>query len=195
MARRHRLDKYNEKKSFPKKIIGIIIVVLIIIGLFLWIGLSLGHRSVKGLLEDEKGAFKPQVVDTDTEKTIDVKVYVPNDKSEDKLDEVSVRIVDNKLKLNSKTEALIKLLISKGYLPKKTRLIGNVTVDKGVATVNFSEEIKEFSGSSTEEKQLLDSLAKTLINKEDKIESVLIRVQGEEIESLGGHFDLMEPIK
>ena len=193
MARGHRLDKYNQKKSFPKKLIGILFVVLIIIGIFLWIGLSLGHRSVKGLLEDEKGAFKPQVVDTDTEKTVDVKVYVPNDTNEDKLDTVSVRVVDNKLKLNSKTEALIKLLISKGYLPKKTRLIGNVTVDKGVATVNFSKEIKDFSGSSTEEKQLLDSIAKTLINKEDKIEAIKITVQGEEIESLGGHFDLTEP--
>ncbi len=192
---RRRLDKYNRKKSFPKKIISIILIILVIIGLFLWIGLSLGHRSVKGLLENEKGAFKPQVVDTDTEKTIDVKVYVPNDISEEKLDEVSVRIVDNKLKLNSKTEALIKLLISKGYLPKKTRLIGNVVVDEGVATINFSEEIKDFSGSSTEEMQLLNSLAKTLISKEDKIEAIKITVQGKEIESLGGHFDLTEPYK
>ena len=194
MARR-RLDKYNQKKTFPKRIVGLVLIVLIVIGLFLWIGLSLGHISTKKQLEGEAGSFKPQIVDTNTEKTVDVKVYVPNENDEEKTDVVSVRVVDNKRKLYSKTEALVKLLISRGYLPKNTRLIGNVTLQGGVATVNFSEEIKEFSGSSETEGAVLRSLAKTLISKEDDILAVKIVVQGEEIESLGGHFDLKEPIK
>lgn len=191
MNRKRRLDKYNKKNTISKKTVGWSIFILLLLGVFIWGGVSIGQRHGENTLDSGDSNMKPEIVDRDMSSIKDVSVYVPGE-DEESLTEKKVRIVDNKLKLNNKFEALIKILVAENYLPKNTHLIGKINVEEGVATVNFSEEIKGFSGSAMEESLLIQSFEKTLINKEDRIESVKIKVKGEDVESIGGHIDLSE---
>ena len=78
--------------------------------------------------------------------------------------------------------------------PKRAKLL-DVTVDNGVATVNFDGELqKHFVGGSAGETFLVGSVVNTLTNF-DEIKSVLILIDGQKIESLAGHMDLSEPIE
>jgi spore germination protein GerM len=81
-------------------------------------------------------------------------------------------------------------------IPPATKLLSPVKVKRGVAEVNFSKQfIEDFSGGSEEEALALNSIVHTLVkNSSGRVRKVRILVEGERAESLGGHFDLTEPI-
>ena len=102
----------------------------------------------------------------------------------------------------SAPEAALKALLDESAksgspLPRGTKLLSPVKVINGVATVNFSREfVDNFSGGSTQEALTLNSIAHTLVdNSGGKIRSVRILVEGETADTLGGHFDLTEPVE
>jgi germination protein M len=97
----------------------------------------------------------------------------------------------NALLATSKKEGLVGNLI-----PKGTRLLGPVTVDKGVAQVNLSKDfVNNFSGGSDLEVLTLNSLVATVVDSSGgKAERVRIQVEGKSVESLGGHMDLTEAL-
>lgn len=192
MNRKRRLDKYSRKFIIPKKIIGWGIFIIILLSLFLFIGMGCGQKHGEEQIDRNESNMKPQIVDNDTSTIADVSVFVPSEKFDGSLTEKKVRIIDNRLKLNSQMEALIKILTANEYIPKNTHLIGNINIKDGVAEVNFSEEMKNFSGSAEEEAMVLKSIEKTLTYKNDKISSVKIKIMGKDAESLGGHIDLSE---
>ena len=195
MTRKRRMDKWTRKKVFPWKFVCITLFVLIVLGLFTSMGMNCGQKKGEEQIENDEGNLKPQVVDTTTDATVDLSVWIPDESKENSLIEKNVRIVDNKLKLNNKVDALIKLLVAEEIIPKNTHLIGNIKVERGVAIINLSNELKDFSGSASQEAGFLNSLAKTLINKKDKIDSIKILIGGEEVETIGGHIELTEPYK
>jgi germination protein M len=102
-------------------------------------------------------------------------------------------------------DAALKLLldtnkhegISAGLIPTGTKLLSPVSIHKGVATVNLSREFKDnFPGGSEQEALTVNSIAHTLVsNSEGKVSSVRILVNGETVETLGGHLELTDPIK
>ena len=81
-------------------------------------------------------------------------------------------------------------------IPPATKLLTPVKVKRGVAEVNLSKQfVEDFSGGSEEEALALNAIAHTLVkNSGGKVSKVRILVEGERAESLGGHFDLTEPI-
>lgn len=81
-------------------------------------------------------------------------------------------------------------------IPHDTRLLSPVKVKNVTATVNLSKEfVDNFSGGSDQEALTLNSIAHTIVSNSDgKVEKVLILVEGKTADSLGGHFDLTEPI-
>ena len=85
---------------------------------------------------------------------------------------------------------------SANLVPQGTRLLSPVKVKKGIATLDLSKEfVDNFSGGSDQEALTLNSIAHTLVSNSDgKIDKVQILVEGKTAESLGGHFDLTEPI-
>jgi len=85
---------------------------------------------------------------------------------------------------------------SANIVPQGTRLLSPVKVKSGIATVDLSKEfVDNFSGGSDQEALTLNSIAHTLVNNSDgKVQKVQILVEGKTAESLGGHFDLTEPI-
>lgn len=83
-----------------------------------------------------------------------------------------------------------------GLIPKSTRLLSPIKVKSGIATVNLSKEfVDNFSGGSDQEALTLNSIVHTLVtNSGGKVSSVKILVEGESVETLGGHFELTDPI-
>lgn len=84
-----------------------------------------------------------------------------------------------------------------GLIPNGTRILAPITIRQGVATVNLSKEfVENFSGGSDQEALTLNSIVHTLVrNSGGKVEKVRLLVEGETVETLGGHFDLTEPIE
>ncbi len=82
-------------------------------------------------------------------------------------------------------------------IPKGTKRLKPVVVDKGIATIDLSSEFVDgFSGGAEQESLTLNSIAHTLAAcKESKIDKVRILVNGKSVESLGGHLDMTEPIE
>ena len=85
---------------------------------------------------------------------------------------------------------------SAGLIPEGTKLRGEIKVKGDVATVDLTKEFQEnFSGGSEQEALTLNAIVHTLVNNsEGKVKRARILVEGEPAESLGGHFELSEPI-
>ncbi|MHB9038195.1 MAG: GerMN domain-containing protein [Armatimonadota bacterium] len=82
-------------------------------------------------------------------------------------------------------------------IPQGTKLLTPVQVSHRIATLDLSKEFEDnFSGGSTQEALVLNSLAHTLVDNSDgKIQKVKILVEGNTVETLGGHFELTDPIE
>lgn len=81
-------------------------------------------------------------------------------------------------------------------IPQDTKLLG-IEVNDGIAYVDFSKEIKENHwGGSSGESMTIFSIVNTLsLNSELNIEKVKLLIEGQEIDSLAGHFIVSEPIE
>ena len=79
-------------------------------------------------------------------------------------------------------------------VPKGTKLL-NLVIQGKLATANFSAEIKDdFPGGSLMEAYLVEAIVQTL-TEFPEIETVQILVNGESIESIGGHILIKEPLR
>ena len=79
-------------------------------------------------------------------------------------------------------------------IPKAAKL-RSVKVDKGVAKVDFTQElVKSFSGGSTGESLMVGSIVDTL-TEFPEVKSVQILINGKAVETLAGHMDTSVPIK
>ncbi|MBP5274740.1 MAG: GerMN domain-containing protein [Abditibacteriota bacterium] len=125
-----------------------------------------------------------------------IDLYVPDEKQGENAVKKAESVPAGDLltdKLTRSMELLTEKLVKDGVLPEGTRLVGRVRVKGGVAFVDFSEDIKKFSGSTLEEAQLANSLACTAAANDSSVKTVQLLVQGSKIETLGGHLDFSEP--
>ena len=130
-----------------------------------------------------------------------VTLYLPKESREgfylaptDRTVEVKGSITDaalNALLATNKEEGLVANLI-----PQGTKLLGQIKIDRQTAQVNLSKEfVDNFSGGSDQEALTLNSVVATVVgNSGGKARKVQILVDGKKTESLGGHYDLTEPL-
>ncbi|KPJ61679.1 MAG: hypothetical protein AMJ46_01000 [Latescibacteria bacterium DG_63] len=79
-------------------------------------------------------------------------------------------------------------------VPEGTQLI-SAYVDGRTAYLDFSGEIRGgFAGGSTQEYVLLASIVRTVSANFSDINYVQIMIEGTAIESIGGHYDITEPL-
>jgi len=79
-------------------------------------------------------------------------------------------------------------------VPEGTRLL-DLTVQGTLATANFSRDItQKFTGGSLMEAYLVEAIVKTLTQFPD-IDMVQILVEGETVESIGGHILISKPLR
>lgn len=78
-------------------------------------------------------------------------------------------------------------------VPHTTRLLG-LSIFEGLAVANFSSElVDDFNGGSLIESYLVQAIVSTL-TEFPEIDRVQILVEGEEIESIGGHVLITGPL-
>ena len=94
-------------------------------------------------------------------------------------------------------EALIKGPLPEENLeptiPRGTKVL-SLEIEAGLATADFSTEVQDnFIGGSQLESHLVTAIIKTLTQFEE-IQQVQILVEGEKVESIGGHVLINEPL-
>ncbi len=149
----------------------------------------------------EPAPAPPPVVTPDytepVEKTIDVKVYFPDDAG------INLVAVNRKITYIDDADkylAAVKLLMTKpvetdltGIFPKGAK-INSIKVSNGTAYVDFDGGItKNFVGGSTGEEMLINSVVNTLTEFKE-VKQVRFLIDGQEIETLAGHMDLSTPL-
>jgi germination protein M len=110
---------------------------------------------------------------------------------ENALAPVKVAVADPRSPARSVLQSLIET--SNSPLPTGTRLL-SVKINDGLATVDFSGEFqKNFHGGDEQEAQAVNSVLMTL-GQFHSVDRVQFLVDGTAIDSLGGHFELNDPV-
>jgi len=118
----------------------------------------------------------------DDARLVPVERIVPVDTDEHKA------ALEELLKTNKNEKGPAKYLI-----PPGTRLLG-LKIENGTAYADFNSAIKaNFNGGSMNEALLVNAIVHTLTQFGD-VKKVQIMVDGEKIESLGGHIEISQPI-
>ncbi len=182
-------------------------LILFVIGAGLVVGAYFAGNAFGRKYSAEISADKPRVMESVQPSVPDkaagvplsrgkITLYIPDEKQgEAAVRSVSAGLPDDPAgdKLTQSMVLLVKRLVRDGNLPPDTRLVGKVRVRNSVASVDFSEEIRGFSGSTLEEAQLANSLASTAVANGEGVQKIRILVCGSKVETLGGHLDLSEP--
>jgi spore germination protein GerM len=160
-------------------------------------GTAVDKKSSSDTQSSTEQQKKSEVKPDQTKTTETIKVYFPNDEGT-KLIAESKKIKNsgadqytetmNALLEGSKDKKVVSII------PAGTKL-RSVKVDKGIAYVDFSQElIKKFNGGSTGELMLVGSIVDTL-TEYPEIKGVQILVEGKKVETIAGHMDTSEPLK
>ena len=128
-----------------------------------------------------------------------VKIYVLKIKGNDAY--LSPEVVKVKQGTDLRKAALQELLEtnrwegeSKNLIPKGTRLL-SLNLKDGIAIVDLSKEfVDNFNGGSEMEALTVHSIVHTL-TQFSKVKAVRFLVEGEKLETLGGHLDISEPVE
>ncbi len=172
-----------------------ILCIAAVVGMSLFIaGCGDSGNSENNSSQQEQVQQKTEKPETkEVTQDIDIMVYYADENATGLIGEkrtLCVKQGDNKYLLA--VEELLKEPKTKGLVevfPKKAK-VKSVKVENGIATVDFSRELKTgFNGGSTGEELLVDSLVNTLTDFSE-IKKVKIIIEGKEIESLSGHMDL-----
>ena len=79
------------------------------------------------------------------------------------------------------------------YIPKGTT-VKSIDIDKtGLCTVDFSEELQNSEMTSSREKFVIESIVNTL-SQFDSVKAVQIRINGNIVNSIAGHWDISKPL-
>ena len=132
---------------------------------------------------------------------IDVKVYFCGESDEELRGEY--RTIRNQGNVAGNIKATISELLAgpkdadlAPILPRKTNII-NVYIDRyDICYLDFSKEIKENAmGGSSSELLIINGIAYTVAKNFPAIKKLQILVDGEEVDTIGGHINLRLPIE
>jgi len=87
---------------------------------------------------------------------------------------------------------------SKGHIalfPEGTELLEAYWTDKGTLYLDWNKALTQgFRGGTARERSLLASIVRTAGENLPGVERVMILVEGEPAETIGGHFDVLSPL-
>lgn len=133
---------------------------------------------------DNSSVFTVYRADNDLQYLIAENITLDNVKKEDRFKEVLQALASGKPKIDK----------VQNIFPENTKVI-NVKVKDGLAEANFSKELLlRHIGGSSYELLLVGSIVNTL-TEFPEIKQVQILVDGERIETINGHMDLVDPLK
>lgn len=79
------------------------------------------------------------------------------------------------------------------YIPTGTTVQSIDIGENGLCTVDFSKELQNAELNSSEEKYVIESIVNTL-TQFDTVSAVQIRVNGDVVNSIAGHWDISKPL-
>jgi spore germination protein GerM len=188
--------KQSKAKSFGVLVVLALVVFVIAAAVTFYFAGNRGEKKPPRIT-----VTRPPVVTLVSERR-NITVFVPEGNG-DKVYLVPIKV--KALVKDSKLDMAMQALIAAGtkggkapdLIPEGTKLLSPVKVDKGIATVNFNGQfIENFNGGSDQEALTLNAIIHTLVyNSDGEVKKARIFVEGKAAESLGGHFELTDPIE
>lgn len=182
-----------KRKTLISAILVIVIGLITIMGIIYYKSLSIKKDQASSLVREKLENTKGSTANEGKEYT-DIQLYfgADNDKGEvikeERLigyDELFGEIIMQELIKGPATVSQ-----SKPVLPKETRLI-SFSIKDGIAYINLSGDAM-FEMTASQEEVLLKSITASL-SQLSSVEKVMISVDNEGIESLGGNYNISKP--
>ncbi len=176
-----------------RKSSGIFIILLLFIG-----GIAGGYIYFSKTASDEKAPSEKITDISRNESLLSLRMYYPVG-GQLQLEErrpprrkgstaVAEAVVDEYLKGSA--------VATVSSMPRGARLLGVYRGADKILYVDVSDEFRRnFQGDALAEFLLLSGLYESLISNVQEIQDVKILIEGKEIETLGGHFMLLYPLK
>jgi spore germination protein GerM len=165
----------------------VLLIVLVAVTLSVWL---IWRRATEPLRREEVAEI---------ERTREVTLYFGSDNASSLQSEY--RQIASSDKVLDNLRRVIEELISgprEGAvptLPSSARVRGVFIHDK-TAFIDFSEEIiEDFSGGTAAEYMLVTSLVQTVCANFYEVETVRVLVEGEEVDTIGGHLLISKPLR
>jgi len=127
-----------------------------------------------------------------------LRIYLPHN---DRLDLVEKKIpkrISNTGIAEAVVEEFFKQTVTEGVssIPQNVKLLGLFKDEGQMLYVDLSDEVRRnFQGDALSEYLLLKGIYESLVSNVQDFQDVKILVEGKEIETLGGHFYLNDPLK
>lgn len=182
-----------KRKTLISIILAILIGLLIIMGLLYYKSQAIkkdqASSLVKEKLENTKGAMA-----TEGKEYTDIELYFGRDDDKGEIIKEERLIGYDELLGEIIMQELIKgpstVSQSKAVLPKETRLI-SFSINDGIAYINLSGDVV-FEMTSSQEEVLLKAITASL-SQLSSVEKVMISVDNQGIETLGGNYNISKP--
>lgn len=175
-----------------KKLLWVSVFVILFIGGIVGGFLYFSKRTVP----PEKTA-PPSHADLRPQDLSSVRVYYPS--------EGRLVTEDRRIERQSSPMAVAEVVVGeylkgpssvKSEIPKDARLLRVYSGNDGILYLDISDEFRRnFQGDALAEYLLLKGLYESIISNVSGIQDVKVIIEGKEIESIGGHFFAMYPLK
>lgn len=172
--------------------------ILLILAIFL-IGIIGGYIYFSKIFYKEKTVVKePFGALLPLEDFVSLRMYYPVD---DHIQFEERRILKRDVPIAIAEAAVEEFLkgpagVKSTIIPKETKLRGLYIGGDKILYIDLSEEFRRnFQGDALSELLILKGLYESLISNVEDIYDVKILLEGREVESLGGHFYLLYPLK
>ncbi|MFZ5995952.1 MAG: GerMN domain-containing protein [Nitrospirota bacterium] len=180
-----------------KKSIAIAIAVLILAGAAGWwatrVYLFQDDPLMQPLIELKGELPKNPEMFGNSEDTVAVKIFYP---SEGGVAVVERKVPNSPVLVKMTEHVIIEYLKGLEQDIKDTKLLGVYRDKRNILYIDLSDEFRKgFSGDVRQEYALLSSLYETVMTNIVGVEDVKVLIEGKEVESLGGHFTLLYPLR
>lgn len=182
-----------KKRTLISIIIAILLGIAVIVGVLYYKNLAIKKDSASSLVKEKIENTKGASADDGKEYT-DIVLYFGGDDSKGEIIKEERLIGYDELLGEIIIQELIKgpatVSQSKPVLSKETRLI-SFSIKDGIGYINLSDEAM-FDMTATQEEILLKALTASLSQLES-IDKIMITVDNEGIQSLGGNYNISKP--
>jgi spore germination protein GerM len=184
---------YSRGRTFFKKfLVGISLISLFIIGV------AGGYLYFSRVVFKEKAVPGGNAALQETEDQVSLRVYYPVDNR--------LQVEERRLPKRSGPMSIAEDTIEEYFkrpagsaasiIPKDVRLLGLYTGEDKTLYVDLSDEFRRnFQGDAIGEFLLLKGLYESVISNVEDVQDVKVLIEGKEVETLGGHFYLLYPLK
>lgn len=127
-----------------------------------------------------------------------LRIYQPHNNRIEMTEKKIPKRISNAAIAEAVVEEFFKQTVTEGVssIPQNVKLLGLYKDEGRILYIDLSDEVRRnFQGDSLSEYLLLKGLYESLVSNVQDFQDVKILVEGNEIETLGGHFYLKYPLK